>query len=150
DSARLRAASVIAAIQPWSAAGAEKPIRTVSPTSSFELPPPPGAGASLVLVALSPLSVFCGAGSLPVQPTRSAPAARIAAPIWVVRRQEVRLVAVVMSLPLIVPAALPGTCGVPRTCGPSAGAVRGSESAPDRVMHCRSWCPEALPRARQV
>ena len=29
------AASVMAAIQPWSAAGAEKPIRTVSPGASF-------------------------------------------------------------------------------------------------------------------
>jgi hypothetical protein len=44
-SASARAALVMPAIQPWSAAGAEKPMTTVSPGSSLSLaallPPPP-------------------------------------------------------------------------------------------------------------
>src|SRR5690606_3490495 len=98
--ARSRAASVMAAIQPWSAAGAENPMRTVSPVSSL----PPGA---LVAVLVAPSSVVAlvvsVTGSFPVQPTSSAPTPTSTAAVWVVRRQDVRRFVAVMLSPSSFP-----------------------------------------------
>ena len=62
SSSTARAASVMPAIQPWSAAGAEKPMTTLSPSSSLSL-------AALALPPSPELS-----GSLLVQPATRAPA----------------------------------------------------------------------------
>src|SRR3954464_15703046 len=62
-SAAARAAFVMPAIQPWSAAGAEKPMVTVSPRSSLEL-------AAL----LAPPVEVVSSGELLVQPATSAAA----------------------------------------------------------------------------
>jgi hypothetical protein len=61
SAAAFLALSVMAAIQPWSAAGAEKPMTTFWPGAAL-LPPDPAAGA----LAAGALAV--GAGVLPVQP----------------------------------------------------------------------------------
>src|SRR3954468_16991799 len=57
-SACARAAAVMPDIQPWSAAGAEKPMVTVSPLSSLELAallvPPPLLLSSSVLLLVHP------------------------------------------------------------------------------------------------
>ena len=62
SAAAFLALSVMAAIQPWSAAGAEKPMTTLSPGASL-----PGAGAGGG-GALAPGALSAGAGVLLVQP----------------------------------------------------------------------------------
>ncbi len=84
-SAAFRAASVMPAIQPWSAAGAENPMVTVSPASSLSL--------TALLPPLSPeLS-----GSLPVQPAIRTPAPMSATVVDARRRYPRCLVADIFS-----------------------------------------------------
>src|SRR3954454_2444733 len=75
-SASLRAASVMPAIQPWSAAGAEKPIVTLSPVSS------------LLLAALLPPPEDSLSGVLLVQPVIRAPAAIRPTAVGIRRRKR--------------------------------------------------------------
>src|SRR3954453_1818998 len=79
------AAFVMPAIQPWSAAGAEKPMVTVSPD------------LSLLLVALLPPLLPELAGVFPVQPARRAPAPTSATAVVVRRRYPRCLVADMFS-----------------------------------------------------
>ena len=64
-SARSRTLLVMAAIQPWSAAGAEKPMVTVSPSSS--LPPSAATGAESEELSSS----LAASSALPVQAVRA-------------------------------------------------------------------------------
>ncbi len=68
----------MAAIQPWSAAGAEKPMVTGAPGSAL---PPPGAGATAGPPAPP-------AGSLLVQAVSAAPAPTPSAPVRNLRRRR--------------------------------------------------------------
>src|SRR4051794_7981405 len=68
----LFALVVMAAIQPWSAAGAEKPIVTALPGVSLPLPPEPeaaGAAADVVEAAGSLLVQAASAAPAPIAPT---------------------------------------------------------------------------------
>ncbi len=77
-SASACALLLIAASQPWSAAGPEKPIVTVSPVSSFEL----------AAFSVPPLVSPVGSGSLLVQPvSTTAETARAATPVSSLRRR---------------------------------------------------------------
>jgi hypothetical protein len=76
SSAAARAASVMPAIQPWSAAGAEKPMVTVSPGSSL----------SLAAALLSPPPSPDSSGVLLVQPASRTPAPTSATAVDLTRR----------------------------------------------------------------
>src|SRR5829696_2094279 len=115
-SASLRADSVIPAIQPWSLAGAEKAMRTVSPVSSLSL--------AALLPPLPPeLS-----GSLPVQPAISA-AAPTSATVVDRRRYPRCLVADMFSPRVSPPGRTPGGrgsrsgWGQVRWCGSGGGGL---------------------------
>src|SRR3954449_5596144 len=84
-SAAARAAFVMPAIQPWSAAGAEKPMVTVSPD------------LSLLLLALLPPPLPELSGVFPVQPARRAPTPTAATAMVVRRRYPRCLVADMFS-----------------------------------------------------
>src|SRR3954452_9847126 len=84
-SASAFAAFVMPAIQPWSAAGAEKPMVTVSPD------------LSLLLLALLPLPLPELSGVFPVQPARRAPTPTAATAMVVRRRYPRCLVADMFS-----------------------------------------------------
>src|SRR5918998_4965080 len=86
------------AIQPWSAAGAENPMRTVSPGSSLAVaasppPPPPPPEASGVLL---------------VQPATRTPAPRTASAVDVTRRNGRCLAADMFSPRMIASLAVVG------------------------------------------
>ena len=144
SSAAARAASVMPAIQPWSAAGAEKPMVTVSPSSSFELaafsvPPPPEPWLS---------------GSLLVQPATRAPAPTNATAVVI--RRRVRSLAADMCLSSVrcTPAGgrdgwVGGWCGqvaAPGRSPPGApGTLEPPETAPDGAPVARAPPDDAPP-----
>ena len=105
-SAVARAASVMPAIQPWSAAGAEKPMVTVSPDSSLSL-----------AATLPPPSSPDSSGVLPVQAVMSTPTPISAAAVDV-RRRYGRCLAADMYLSSVSPSwrRRQVVCGVVR-CG---------------------------------
>src|SRR4051794_36204809 len=129
-SATAFAALVMPAIQPWSAAGAENPMVTVSPDSSLSLaallpPPPPELS-----------------GVFPVHPARRTPAPMNATAVDVTRRYPRCLVADNVLSSLCLPGAVarwsvlpfggasgwPG--GPPGGADPRAGQVVGPPPAP--------------------
>src|SRR3954462_15797871 len=105
------AAFVMPAIQPWSAAGAEKPMVTLSPDLSL-----------LLLALLPPLPLPELAGVFPVQPARRAPTPTIATAAVVRRRYPRCLVADMFSPRSACLAASPGgRVGQPLSRGGPSG-----------------------------
>src|SRR5829696_929408 len=121
------AALLMAASHPWSASGPEKPMVTVSPVSSLELP----AFSAELLPPSSPES----SGSLLVQPTRRAAAAS-RAPAPATLRRSGLVVRRDMSSPQVGPRRSPGSVG--GTGGGKSGAVGRHEpgSGSGRALPC--------------
>src|SRR3954449_6169904 len=126
------------AIQPWSAAGAEKPMVTLSPL------------LSLSLAALLPPPELALSGVLLVQPVIRAPAAIRPTAVGIKRRKR-RCRAADMPSPRRVrgpPGGRPTFAGGPD--GPPGGAVRGWERVPPSSCHRRRGRPVRRGRGRGV